>query len=459
MARILLIDIPAFNKPVAQTYAPIHSELARAEIMLQSQLLVETQQIHQGSGRYLTYSRAILQLAASLELDKHEVAYLSSMDRHFWERLFTQTVGFDVVGVTCMTASYPILQRVCEVVREQNAQAVIVVGGYHVSYLAHQVLEESPAIDIVVRGDGDDALRQIAATRDYAEIPNSTFRDAQGEIQDTPTARVVSMNQVPPPAFHLLNQPLQRYFHNLITTRGCKYDCRYCVDGYLPLRYAGIERTIQELKFWQAQLPPGQLVYFADNVFSSNRRRMILLARAIAKEVPGLRFGCELRYEDIDEEVIQELAAANFVWLSTAVEDANDSVLGVSQRKIPFDSALHGLELMRRHAKGLINIAWVTGLPGSTSATLQNNMDQVRYLLSENLVDQITNRVFVPYPGTEIFHHPERFDLKLRHTQWADYDRTAFPVYDLETLSAEEIYAYFLDTERAILDTYSQRIP
>src|SRR5258708_39125040 len=158
MSKVLLVDIPTYIKAVPEAYRPIWSALARAEAIVQQRLLVETQQIHETSGKYSVYSRAMLQLAAVLIAEGHDVVYQSVMDRNFWNTFYNTAGDFDVLGVTCMTASYHVCISVCKGFRAQNPTAIIVAGGFHVSYLAEETLYENPTIDVVVRGDGDKAL-------------------------------------------------------------------------------------------------------------------------------------------------------------------------------------------------------------------------------------------------------------------------------------------------------------
>jgi len=458
MSQVLLIDIPTFWQRVPPAYQAIREQLSDMELRLQRMLLGEQQGIHQHQGGFLTYSRGILQLAAILLEKGHQVDYLSTLEMDFWRRLERVAPRYILVGVTCMTASYHILRQACRTVRQHNPSALIVAGGFHVSYLAETVLRESPAIDVVVVGDGDRALLQLAdAPNDLDAVPDIVYRTTDA-IRRNPSSPVLSMNRVPPLAYHLLPQRLASYSHNLITARGCKYDCEYCLDSRLPLRFASVERTLQELLYLQAHLPAGTLVFFADNVFSANRRRAIELARAIARYVPNLRFGCELRAEDIDDELIRELVAAGFVALSTGLDDANEDVLDRTRRSIPVETSIRALETLRRHSRGMINIAWVTGLPGSTCQSLENNMDTIRQLLRERLVDQVSNRILVPYPGTVLFDQAEAHGIRLKHQRWAQYDRFLPPVFDLDTLTGETIYDYFIRTECIVLEAYRQQM-
>ncbi len=459
MSQILLIDIPLYRKAVSTEYLPIWRGMGRAEALIQSQRLIETRHMHNNSGRLLVYSRGVLQMASVLLAEGHRVEYLSVLDSAFWSTLHEGAARFDLVGVTCMTASYHVLKRACSVVREHNPKAVIVAGGYHVRYLAEAVLDDCPAIDVIVRGDGDESLPKIVSRFPAIDdVPGVTYRSGDGSIQATAEGRILSMNLVPLPAFQLLPHPLRRYFHNLISTRGCKYDCAYCIDGYLPLRYASVERTIRELEYMQSQLDEGTMVYFADNVFSSNRRRMIDLARAIRARVPHLRFGCELRAEDVDDEIIKELVAANFILFSTAIEDSNDATLYTVNRPLSLDKSIAALETIRRHSDALISIAWVTGMQGSTRERLEHNVQSVRYLMREQIVDQIINQVFIPYPGTDPYEKPADFGITLNNAPWSDYDRLSYPVYDLPELSSLDIYEYFLQTDRAILQEHALRL-
>src|SRR5260221_8785505 len=98
MNKVLLIDIHTYIKAVPEAYRATWSALARAEAQVQQRLLVETQQIHNNSGKYLTYYRALLQLAAVLIAEGHEVVYLSVMDRNFWTTLHNTAGDFDVLG-------------------------------------------------------------------------------------------------------------------------------------------------------------------------------------------------------------------------------------------------------------------------------------------------------------------------------------------------------------------------
>jgi hypothetical protein len=90
----------------------------------------------------------------------------------------------------------------------------------------------------------------------------------------------------------------------------------------------------------------------------------------------------------------------------------------------------------------------VTGLPFSNESTHDANIATVTTLLENRLADQIEHHFYVPYPTDACTTgHPE---VHIINDNWERDDRSSFPVYCLNGMSAERIWADFLEIEQQI---------
>lgn len=155
----------------------------------------------------------------------------------------------DVVGMTVYTPYAPEVARAVRAVRKAVPAATIVLGGPHATFTARETLETMPGVDVIVRGEGDEAIVELIEALDgdgdLNRVQGITYRhdgrdggagDGNGNIIDTPIGGPVDVTGLPMPAFHLL--PMERYsfpalggpFATIITSRGCPFKCTFCSE-------------------------------------------------------------------------------------------------------------------------------------------------------------------------------------------------------------------------------------
>jgi anaerobic magnesium-protoporphyrin IX monomethyl ester cyclase len=88
------------------------------------------------------------------------------------------------IGVTAITPSIYMAERMLELAKEHAPNALRVLGGIHATFMYKQVLSEAPWVDLIVRGEGEEILVEVAkayAAGDFAEradIEGIAFRAA-----------------------------------------------------------------------------------------------------------------------------------------------------------------------------------------------------------------------------------------------------------------------------------------
>ena len=176
----------------------------------------------------------------------------------------------------------------------------------------------------------------------------------------------------------------------------------------------------------------------------------------IAGDYPFV-FSCDIRGNYIDRELIRSLEKAGFVKISIGFEDADNAVLKTSSKGLTYEDNVSTARLIKDYSEMIVSAYWIVALPGSTTQSLEYNIEAVRGLIRSGVVDMVNNKLMVIYPGTPFFEEPSEFGIEILSKDWVSYDRRLYPpMYRLNSLSEDEIYHYFLELEKAIIEEYSK---
>jgi len=152
----------------------------------------------------------------------------------------------DLVGMSVMTFQRATALALAAFVRQLRRSARIVVGGYDPS-LAARAYEAAPAIDFIVRGEGEQTLRELLRVLErepesgadgaerscLATIRGLSYRTPDGFVHnpDRPIMPLASEKLgLPNRAARVLRgyTVLGRTVDVVETSRGCTYDCSFC---------------------------------------------------------------------------------------------------------------------------------------------------------------------------------------------------------------------------------------
>jgi radical SAM superfamily enzyme YgiQ (UPF0313 family) len=144
----------------------------------------------------------------------------------------------DIVGMSVMTFQRATALALAAFIRGLRPSTRIVVGGYDPS-LAAAAYEASPAVDFIVRGEGEHTLRELLRVLESGElaclatIRGLSFRTADGFVRnpDRPIMPLATEKlALPNRAARVLRgyTLLGRTVDVVETSRGCTYDCSFC---------------------------------------------------------------------------------------------------------------------------------------------------------------------------------------------------------------------------------------
>jgi len=346
----------------------------------------------------------------------------------------------DFVGITCMSMIYPSALEAAAISKKCCPDALVAIGGPHATFYDVEILTESPHIDVVVRGEGEKTVVEMANCLAEGEkiqkIHGITLRK-QKEIVRTPDRELIqNLNELPYPAYHLFPIDNYRVFGKkilpIMTSRGCPFQCSFCVTSRMvgkKFRARSPENVTAELK-WLVSEHNADAFCFYDDTLTLDKKRIFDICEMIKKEKIGVPWDCQTRADQVSNEVLSKMVEAGCQLVSFGAESGSQKILGSIGKGTTVEQNLKAIRLAKE-AGLLVAISIVLGYPGETVETLRETVD----FIWKAKPDDAYLCFATPYPGTEL----QKLINSLGWTvskDWTKYD-TLNPVVENPNLPNE----------------------
>ncbi len=387
---------------------------------------------------------------------------------------FVQEFRPHLVGITANTPQVKQAWRTAKAIKEVH-DCPVVLGGPHVSVLPEESCEK-PYVDIVVRGEGEDAWIDIsnrleAYLAEHAEYHTEaflhteneifddclglTFKTSDGRIHNNPDREAIAdLDSLPWPAYHLFKmenytnlQPATDHVDgarsfSIMTSRGCPYRCTFCSQSIMPIKWRSrsAESVLAEWRHLVEDLGAEEIGILDDSANIRVKRLQEiahLLIENKLNHVPWI-FVNGIRANLASKELLGLLKQAGLRRTAFGVETGDEEILLSIDKKVDHDTIRQAF----KNAKevGLETIAFmIIGLPGETRETMQKTID-----FAIELDPLIANfSMMTPYPGTKVYEIVKRQGRFLIN-DWEDYvffqQAARYEMGDMTAELVEEMY-------------------
>ena len=400
------------------------------------------------------YTHLLLSLGKYLKDNKHYVFYVSLPDdMQLYKKMLSET---DFVLFWATTPIFETVKNYLIAAKKEYPNIITIMAGYHVSGLPKYTLENIKEIDYISIGESEYAVNLLLNGEKKERIPGIAYRKGSKVAINSKT-RLLTGDEIPAPDYSLLNGDKRKYRYYLQISRSCTYRCKYCVYGYFgkEVRSRSSASVRQELIVLREILGNSFEMHILDNVISYDLKIIQELRKIINELDLKLSFSADIRPELITVEVLEELVKLNVRQLFIGFEDANNNCRKNAGRFMTNETLIKALLLMKKYPSIKPNCYWMLGLPGTTCETIRQNIYFVKDLLERKLIVNICpDTIFVPLPGTPFFNESEKYGISNLDKKWENYRRSNYwPVFDLETISREELHYGLLDFDKAIIAT------
>lgn len=387
-------------------------------------------------------------MAAVLEGQGHEVrildAHAERVDlEHFPDR-FKELGKFEMVGITATTPLISHAYEISRMVKEQQPEAKVVLGGVHPTVLPEEVLGVK-WVDIVVRGEGEETITELAANKPLEEVAGISFR-LEGRIHHNSERPLIKdLDSLPLPAYHLL--PMEKYYPaagaakrrpamSMLATRGCPGRCTFCYRIFgNSLRVRSGRKLAEEAKFLHDNYGIREICFY-DDTFTVRKKEVYAFCDGLEELKLDMTWVCFSRVDTIDKELLFRMKEMGCHQVSFGVESASNVILRNVRKRIDIKKVEQTMEITKQ--VGLDRrVAFMFGNPGETEETMQKTLEFAIRLDPEIVMFNITT----PFPGTELFEWADKKGYLITKN-WEHYD-FAHPVMELPTISNEKIKVFY----------------
>ena len=310
--------------------------------------------------------------------------------------------------------------KVAAEVKQLYPQCLVVFGGAQVPQWPEEYFKRYPFIDVAVRGEGEEAFRDILTrflnSRDFSGIAGIAWRNCTTgacirNVTERPQSRDLDIYPSPYLAGlyeDLIQERQDLYFQQIIeTNRGCPFPCTFCFWGQGGLsrtyRYHSIERVKQEIE-WGAQHSI-KYIFNADSNFGMHARDA-KIAQILVDTKQKYGFPEKFRTcfgKNTDKKIFEIAQLLHQHQLEKGITLARQShdteVLKNIKRQNIKMSAYKNLQLWFNEVNIPVYSELIVGLPGENYETWVSGLEE---LLEAGVKNQIFTYLCQVYPNTEM---------------------------------------------------------
>lgn len=285
-------------------------------------------------------SHGLAQLSSILKKEGHEVKLIDTTFKPSKEHIINKVKNFnpDIIGITIATNDKEHAINLLKLIKPYT-NAKILAGGFHATIAPEELIDEE-TINGVCIGEGEQAFLDFTTNLQHkkkiSNIKNLWYKTPQGLVKNEIRELIQDLDTLPFPDKSLFNY--QKYInHNrglatFITSRGCPFQCSYCINKTLQTLYKGqkytrshsIDYILKEIKEVITKYHVKEIEFY-DDTFTLDKERIKEFAKKYPKEI-GLPFYINARVNAVTKEDFQLLKKAGCIRVSIGIESGDQKI-------------------------------------------------------------------------------------------------------------------------------------
>jgi anaerobic magnesium-protoporphyrin IX monomethyl ester cyclase len=382
---------------------------------------------------------ALLSIGSVLDPERFEVHILDArVDNKAAQKVLEWAGEAVCLGVTVLTGR-PLRDalRLTRAVKKQFPNLPIVWGGWHPSLFGLEILQDEPAVDITVQGQGEDTFRELvehlAIGAPISQVQGICYRDEAGVAIKNQARALTDMNLIPAVNYDLIDA--EKYFiakkrrqFDYISSTGCRFRCTFCADPFVFNRkWTAIEpdRIGEEFAHWQRKFGFTD-VNFQDETFFTKRSRVVEVAEEFLRRDLRITWAGTMRADQgfrLSDEEFALVKRSGLRRVLVGVESGSQEMMDWLKKDIKIEQVWHVAEQCKRLGIEVI-FPFIVGFPDESDKSFNASLDMARKLSAMSSGFTTPIFYFKPYPGSQITEEvvAKGYELPKNLEEWTDFD-------------------------------------
>ncbi|MBD3287401.1 radical SAM protein [candidate division KSB1 bacterium] len=416
-------------------------------------------------------------ICAVLREAGHDVTIMDpGMHRMTYDE-FIKTVkrgNYEMIGFSINERAAHLASEMLMKLRENGIDAHFVAGGHYPTLSHERVLNETPALDSIVRGEGELTIKELAdrlsSGEDWRDIQGIAYKE-DGKIKLNPGRPLIDdIDTIPFPTreflpLHIVHKGYRCY---MITSRGCYGNCSYCSMNVFyaqhpnpkKWRARSAKNVVDEMELLVKKYGVKYVGIDDDNFMgpgSKGKQRAREIADEILKRNLEIKYIFACRPNDVEYELFAHLKKSGAFGVFLGIDSMNQRSLDMFNRKLTVEQNLRAIEILddlkMKPEYGFINYDPLTKLD-----ELKNNYEFIK-----SRMDKHRSYTFVYFlaKGLEIYDSTSLVDYSIERNlldkdENGDYIKDEFGyVYTIGDERAEQVRQLSFRMKSTILDCLS----
>lgn len=316
---------------------------------------------------------------------------------------------------------------VAKLAKGVDPKILTVAGGNHSTVLYRELLGGNPEIDVVVRGEGEYAMLEIAekwdgTAKSLRGIKGIAYRENGKIVEAEPRPVIENLDELPFPAYHLVD--MEAYFDPkkkaelwgggehlrdipMITSRGCPYSCTFCsIHLHMTRKWRAhsAEYVLRHIQHVIGKYGVEHIHMDDDNLVLDTKRMHAILDGIMQR---SLKFTWDtpngVRADRLDRELLVKMKKTGCELLIISPESGDQWVLDNIVKK---NLDLKKVEEAARLCKEVgikVGALFIIGFPGETKENIKHTIDFALMLTRRYDVQWRGIIIATPMFGTEMY--------------------------------------------------------
>jgi anaerobic magnesium-protoporphyrin IX monomethyl ester cyclase len=331
-----------------------------------------------------------------------------------------------IIGISVYSEASRNAKQLAATVKSVLPSAMVVFGGAYATFATHSDFLSSPAIDVLVRGEGEVTMAQLArhalgvsGAKPLHEIRGATFKRDGEVIANPPRPRIGDLDSLPFPDRQAILPYLREVRYNvpfsLSTSRGCPGDCLFCSSRAFwgnRVRFRSPQNIFEEV-LELIECYGMRTFHIVDDTFTARSKSVFTFCHLIREHGLGVRWSCESRADVVSKELLDTMWDAGCVSIQFGIESGVQEVIDAIHKHVTVDQIRNAVR-MASDTGMEVNGSFIIGHYSDTLETMKQTIDFVRALKNDyGLIPWMS--LNTPFPGTPQYVDHEQLGLEI-HT-------------------------------------------